>query len=325
MKECGNYRRYGHGWTRALVAVVFMVGAVMLAGCAASGNAGSEGELNSIGMTIQNTTNPFFVAEGEGAKAAAKEMGASITVQNGDQDVATQSNQIDTFAQQQDDLIVIDAVDTKAVGPAVERAKEAGIPVVAIDVGAKGADATITTDNVQAGEIACEYMAEQLDGKGKVGILNGTPITAVNERVDGCKKALDKSQGIEIVADQRGNNSRDGGLSVATDMLTANPDIDAFFAINDPTAVGVELAAKQRGRDDLMITSVDGAKVAVDSIRSDDGLIIATAAQNPQELGRKGVEVGRKLVAGEELEEKTQLIPADLITPDTVGSYEPWG
>jgi ribose transport system substrate-binding protein len=309
------------------------LGLIALAGCGAGGGGGAEGDGEgeggpTIGVTIQNATNPFFKAEERGAEAAAKEIGAEVLFQHGNQDVATQTEVVDSFIRQQVDAIVIDAVDTTALGPAIERAKQADIPVVAIDVGAEGADVTITTDNVQAGEIACEYMAEQIDGEGQVGILNGTPITSVTDRVKGCNQALDRFPDIEVVANQRSDNSRDGGLAVGGDMLTANPGIRAIFAINDPGAIGVELAAEQRGitsRDELILTAVDGAKEAADSIKSDDGLMVATSAQDPEGMGRQGVVAAAKLAAGETVEPKTKLIPAKLITEENVDSYEPWG
>jgi len=317
---------------RVVVAVMVALGVIALAGCAAGGGGGAQGggggEGPTIGVTIQNATNPFFKAEERGAQAAAKEIGAKVLFQHGNQDVATQTEVVDTFIRQQVDAIVIDAVDTQALGPAIERAKQADIPVVAIDVGAEGADVTITTDNVQAGEIACDYMAEYIGGKGQVGILNGTPITSVTDRVKGCNQALNRYPDIEVVANQRSDNSRDGGLAVGGDMLTANPGIRAIFAINDPGAIGVELAAKQRdttSRDELVLTAVDGAEEAAVSIKNLDGLMIATSAQDPEGMGRQGVVAAAKLAAGEKVEPKTKLIPAKLITDKNVDSYEPWG
>jgi ribose transport system substrate-binding protein len=312
--------------------VVVALGVITLAGCAAGGGGGAQGGGGggglTIGVSVQNATNPFFKAEQKGAQAAAKKIGAKVLAQHGNQDVATQTNVVDSFIQQQVDAIVIDAVDTKALRPAIERAKNANIPVVAIDVGAEGADVTITTDNVQAGEIACKYMGEYIDGKGQVGILNGTPITSVTDRVKGCQTALDQFPDIEVVTNQRSDNSRDGGLAVGGDMLTANPGIRAIFAINDPGAIGIELAAKQRGvksRDQLILTAVDGAKEAADSIKSPDGLMVATSAQDPEGMGRRGVEAAAKLAAGKKVKPTTQLIPAKLITKKNVDSYKPWG
>jgi ribose transport system substrate-binding protein len=276
-----------------------------------------------IGVTVSNSTNPFFVAESDTVKSVGEEMGATVLSQEAKEDVQEQSNQIDQFITSGVSFIVIDPVDSDAVGPAVQRAIDAGIPVIGIDSVTKNASVSVTTNNTQAGEVSCKSLAEQLGGKGKIAILDGTPISAVADRVVGCKKTLEEYPDIEVVAEQRGDNSRDKALPVATDILTANPDIVGIFAINDPTAAGVELAAKQKGMD-IIITSVDGAKAAVDTITS-GGMITATAAQDPAALAKQGVELGFKLIDGEEPESTLIELPTELIDASTAADYTPWG
>lgn len=308
--------------------------AAVVAGCGGtdSNNASSSGggsgadaggKVTKIGVTVQNNTNPFFVAEAKTVEAEGAKLGAKVFSANGNQDVPTQSNQVDQFIREKVDFIVIDAVDSKGLGPAVLRAKQAKIPVIAIDVAASGADATITTNNKQAGQISCESLVAQMGGKGNLAILDGTPISAVSDRVDGCKEVLAKHPEVKVVASQRGDNGRDKALSVAGDILTANPNVDAFFAINDPTATGVELAAKQKGKD-LVISSVDGAQVAVNSIMK-KGLIVATAAQDPAALARKGVETGVLLASGKKPAETTLELPTTLVDAKSAATYKPWG
>lgn len=96
-------------------------------------------------------------------------------------------SQIDNFIAAKVDMIILNAADSKGIGPAVKRAKDAGIVVVAVDVAAEGADATITSDNTQAGEMACKYITDRLKGKGNVVIINGPPVSAVQNRVEGCQ------------------------------------------------------------------------------------------------------------------------------------------
>lgn len=315
--------RFAH---RTLLAGAFAL-ATVTAGCGATEDEGSAsaggGKVAKIGVTVQNNTNPFFVAEAETVEAEGKKLGAKVLSANGNQDVPTQSNQVDQFVREKVDFIVIDAVDSKGLGPAVLRAKQAGIPVVAIDVAARGSDATITTNNRQAGQISCESLVDQMGGSGELAILDGTPISAVSDRVDGCKEVLAKNPGVEVVASQRGDNGKDKAFSVAGDILTAHPDVKAFFAINDPTATGVESAAKQKGKE-VIITSVDGAKVAVDSIRG-DGQITATAAQDPVALARKGVDIGLQLMKGEKPAQTELELPTKLIDAKSAETYEPWG
>lgn len=120
-------------------------------------------------------------------------------------------------------------MDSQAIGAAIKRAEAAGIPVVAVDSTADGAQATITTDNVTAGKQACEYIAEKLNGEGSMLIVNGPPVSGVIDRVVGCKEVIANYPGITILSDgQNGIGTREGGLNVTTGLLTANNDVDAI-------------------------------------------------------------------------------------------------
>ena len=313
---------------RAVIGTAVSIAAISvlaLSGCAAGGGAGGSGSgAVKIGLTISNSTNPFYVKETKTGESYGKSLGATVLSQVANEDVQTQSNQIDQFITAGVSFIIIDPADSDGIGPAVKRAVAANIPVIAVDNQAKNATANVTTDNTQAGQISCKSLAEQLGGKGKIAILDGTPVSAVTDRVDGCKKELaDNYPNIKIVADQRGDNSRDGALPLATDILTANPDLVGVFAINDPSAVGVQLAAQQKGVK-IIITSVDGASTATDVIKA-KGLITATAAQDPGALVKKGIDIGMDLLKKKKPAETTTKVATKLIDASNVDSYTPWG
>ena len=161
--------------------------------------------------------------------------------------------------------------------------------MVAVDVGAEGGvDATVTSNNKQAGQLDGKYVADRLKGKGQIVIVNGPPVSAVTDRVAGFFEEIKKSPGIKILSqDQNAGGSRDGGLRVMTDLLTALPKIDAVFAINDPSAIGCDLAAKQAQRKDFFIVGVDRAPDVVPSLKDKDSLIVASAAQDPYTMSGK--------------------------------------
>ena len=158
--------------------------------------AASAKDLNAIGITLGSLGNPFFVALAKGAEAKAKEINPNVKVNtaSADYDLNKQFNQIDNFIASGVDMILLNAADAKAIAPAVKRAQAAGIVVVAVDVAAAGADATVQTNNVQAGEIACQYIVDKLGAKGgNVIIQNGPQVSAVIDRVKGCKEVLAKN------------------------------------------------------------------------------------------------------------------------------------
>ncbi|MBV8329523.1 MAG: substrate-binding domain-containing protein, partial [Verrucomicrobia bacterium] len=208
----------------------------------------AQKKLNGVAVTVGDLGNPFFVQIAHGAEAAAKKINPTVkfTAQSSGYDVNTQTNQVDNFVASGANLILLNAADSKGIAPAVIRAKAAGVTVVAVDVGAEGGvDATITSNNKQAGQLDGKFVADRLKGKGQVVIVNGPPVTAVIDRVAGFTEVIKLYPDIKILSqDQNAGGSRDGGLRVMTDLLTAFPKLDAVFAINDPTAIGCDLAAK---------------------------------------------------------------------------------
>ena len=284
--------------------------------------------LKAVGVSMGNMGNPFFVTLAKGAEEKAKELGGDkvkVTVDSADDDLGKQTNQIDNFIAAKVDLILLNPVHPEGIMPAVLRAKEAGIPVIAVDAAAEGVNAMITSNNVQAGEKACQFIVDRLKGKGDVVIIDGPPVTAVTDRIKGCKAVFAKNPGIKILSDnQNGRGSREGGLETMSNLLTAFPKIDAVFAINDPTATGADLAARQAQRTELFITGVDGAPVAVEALKDKDSLFLATAAQNPLRMAKEGVETGYQIKQGKTPKEATILIPVELITRDNVAQYQGW-
>src|ERR1700680_2950909 len=285
-------------------------------------------KLDSVALTVGDLGNPFFVQIAHGAEYEAKHINDKVkfTALSSNYDVNNQTNQIDNFISSNVNLILLGAANSKGIAAAVMRAKQAGITVVAVDVGAEGGvDATVTSNNKQAGSKDGAYVAERLKGKGQIVIINGPPVTAVTDRVAGFLEEIKKSPDIKILSqDQNAGGSRDGGLRVMTDLLTAFPKIDAVFAINDPTAIGCDLAAKQAQRKDFFIVGVDGAPDIVPSLKDPDSLIMASASQDPYTMSGKAVEIGNDILNGKKPEQALTLIPVDLITKENVDQYKGW-
>lgn len=294
-----------------------------------TGGSGEAQDLKAVGVTVGDLGNPFFVQVGEGAKAAAQRLGGDAikaTVVSSGYDLNQQINQIENFISSGVNLILLNAADSKGIAPAVRAAKEAGVTVVAVDVEAEGGvDATVTSNNVQAGELACQFIVDRLNGEGNVVIINGPPVSAVIDRVNGCESVFEKNPGINVLSrDQNAEGSREGGLRVMGDLLTSFSDIDAVFAINDPTAIGAELAAKQAGRSNFFIVGVDGAPEAVEVLKRPDSLFIATAAQDPFRMAETAVEVGNDILQGNPPDDEKVLVPVQLITQENVNEYKGW-
>ncbi|AHF77436.1 Periplasmic binding protein/LacI transcriptionalregulator [Sodalis praecaptivus] len=285
-------------------------------------------ELKSIGVTVGDLANPFFVQITKGAERKARELAGdkvNVTLVSSGYDLGQQVAQIDNFIAAKVDMIILNAADSQGIGPAVKRARDAGIVVVAVDVAAEGADATITSDNTQAGAMACHYIADRLKQKGNVVIINGPPVSAVQNRVEGCMTELKKYPAIKLLSyNQNAKGSREGGLEVMTSLLSANPHIDGVFAINDPTAIGADLAAKQAQRKEFFIVGVDGSPDGEEALKRQNSLFVATPAQDPQVMASKAVEIGYDILQGKPAPKQPVLIPVTLIDRTSVNQYKGW-
>ncbi len=301
---------------------------VLLGGVLETSTLAETKKLDSVALTVGDLGNPFFVQVAHGAEAQAKHINDKVqfTALSSNYDVDNQSNQIDKFVSSHVNLILLGAADSKGIAPAVQRAKQAGVTVVAVDVGAEGGvDATVTSNNKQAGTEDGVYLAKRLNGKGQIVIVNGPPVTAVTDRVTGFLEEIKKHPDIKILSqDQNAGGNREGGLRVMSGLLTAFKQIDAVFAINDPTAIGCDLAAKQAQRKEFFILGVDGSPDIVPFLKDPASLIAATAAQDPYLMAEEAVKIGYDDMEGKKPKDELTLIPVGLITRENVDRYAGW-
>lgn len=302
----------------------FLVGSALAVALAMPASAK---ELQKIGISVGLLGNPFFVATIKGIEDRAKEINPKVQVTSvsADYDLNKQVSQIDSFIAAGVDIIMLNAVDAKAIAPAVKKAEAAGVVVAAFDVSAPGADVTVMTNNVKAGEEACQYIVDELKGKGNVVIINGPAASSVIERVQGCKKVLAQSPDIKLLSDdQNAQGSRDGGLQVMQGLLTRFDKVDAVFAINDPTAIGAELAARQLNRHEFFITAVDGAPDIEKELASGNSMIKASASQDPYVMAGQALRLGVDVFNGKKPADSTVLLDPALITAKNIKDYKGW-
>lgn len=275
----------------------------------------------SIAMLVGDLGNPFFLQVSKSAEIEAKLRGGQNTffsIASSGYDLDRQILQLENFVQTGYDLILLNAADSKKIKTAVENARAAGAIIIAIDVEAEGAHALVTSDNNLAGRLACEFLAKRLNYQGKVIILNGPPVSAIYKRVEGCKHILENHPDIEVLSsDQNAGASLAGGLSSMSDLMTRHDKIDAIFAINDPTAIGADLAAQQSNRHDFFIVSVDGSPDGLKALSTHNSRIVATVAQYPDLMAEAAIDVGFQLLAGKRHIIKELSIPVKLITNNT--------
>ncbi|QNK87364.1 ribose ABC transporter substrate-binding protein RbsB [Sporosarcina sp. resist] len=267
---------------------------------------GGEGSYK-IGFSISTLNNPFFVTLSEGAKEQAKEMDATLTVIDAQDDAAKQASDVEDLIQQGVDLILINPTDSSAVVAAVESANNAGIPVITVDRSSEGGDVVshIASDNKAGGELAGQFLAELVGDGAKVVELEG---------IAGSSAARDRGMGfneivkgkLDIVAKQTANFNRAEGLTVMENIMQANPDIKGVFAHNDEMALGALEAIEAAGKE-VKVVGFDATDDAVKSVEA--GKLAGTVAQKPDLIGKKAVEAAVLSLKGETVEAS---IPVEL-------------
>lgn len=280
---------------------------------------GADGDA-TIGLSVSTLQNPFFVSLRDGAQEAADAAGAQLLVADAQDDAQTQANDIEDLITQGVDVIVVNPVDSSAIVSSIESANSAGIPVLTVDRGADGGEVVshIASDNVLGGELAGEYLFDQIGGQGQVAQLEGVAGTsAARDRGQGFQNALDAAGDVELVASQTANFNREEGLNVAENILQANAALDGFFAQNDEMALGAVEAARGAGAD-LVIVGFDATDDALAAIEAGD--MDATIAQQPVEMGRTAVENAIAVAQGESVDAEVG-VDVQLVTAENVGEF----
>lgn len=268
-----------------------------------------------VGVSISTLNNPFFVSLEEGINNLAEENGTKIKSLDAQNDTAKQTNDVDDLIQQGVDILLINPVDSSAITPAVESANAKGIPVITIDRSSESGKilALVASDNVEGGEMAAEYI-KQISGENVETVqLEGVPgASASRERGKGFMNIAEES--LNVIDSQTANFDRAEGLTVMENMLQANPSIKAVFAQNDEMALGAIEAIKAAGLSgSIQVVGFDGTEDGINSVKT--GVLSATVAQQPEEMGRLALQAAFDHFAGITIDEYIPS-PLELITKD---------
>ena len=268
-----------------------------------------------IGLSVLTLTNPFFKEIADKMAEEASKHGYTVAVVSGEFDPSRQQNQVKDFIVQKVAAIVLTPCDSKAIGPAIQEANAAGIPVFTADIAclAPGAKVVshIATDNFGGGKEAAKAMIEALGEQGgRIAIIHHKPVESCILRVNGFREIIDQHPAIKIVAELPGGGVKDQGYKAAEDMLQAHPDLAGIFAINDPSALGARAAIEKAGKaNQIKLIGFDGQPEGKQAIK--EGKIYADPIQFPDRIGIETVRTIIKHFSGEAVPPQT-LIPTAL-------------
>ena len=275
----------------------------------------------TVAISVLTTENPYFNVIIESLTAEAEKHGYDVLATSGEYDVAKQQNQVKDFIVKQVSAIVLCPCESKSIGPAIEEANAAGIPVFTADIACLAPNAKIVshiaTDNLGGGREAGTAMIEALgESGGKVVILDYKSAESCLLRVQGFKEVIQAhneaqpGSKIDIVMELPGEGKKERGYKAAQDAIQTHPDLAGIFAINDPSALGARAALEKAGKEDqIKIIGFDGQPEGKQAIK--DGKIYADPIQFPDEIGRKTMQTILAYLRGDEIEPEI-LIPTKL-------------
>lgn len=304
---------------RILAAILTVAMTISLAACgakeqpAAGGDTAVEeagdtkAEQLKIGVSLPNQTNVFFLQIVDGIKSALNSETDEVVIADANGDQNKQLNDVTDMINQGCNVIALSPINSEGVRATLEYCKEAGVPVIAFNVGVADnlkslVETTIVSDNEVAGHMCAQALAEAIGGKGKVVEVTFSTTTTCYQRQKGFEDEIAENYpDIEIVQSKDVEKATsDYSQPIMVDFINANPDITGVFCINDPTARGAIAAIKEAGlTDKIKVVSVDGSDEGKGFIRT--GEMVASAAQQPELIGQKVSETAYKLLAGEEV------------------------
>jgi rsbT co-antagonist protein RsbR len=263
---------------------------------------------------------PFWTIAEHGARERARELDITLVMRHCSDDLEMAAS-IHSLIQQQVDAIVIAAMDSSHPDflAALEQARAAGIPIVAVDVPIPfPISCLVRSDDLRGAAAGATYLAERMGGHGKVIHLQGAIGAPVAQlRSAGVHQVLDRHPGIEIVETDQGQWNRAITLSALRALLADHRDVRGVIAANDPMALGAIDALSEIGQlDGVIVIGVDGDPDALIAI--EEGRMAGTIRRSPYQLGRTGIEIANAILRGDAVPTEVLLDDMALVTTENI-------
>ncbi|HEX2130988.1 MAG TPA: sugar ABC transporter substrate-binding protein [Actinophytocola sp.] len=308
--------------TRVLPAAL-AVAALALTGCADPGDSGAV----KLGYVVNFGSHEWYQNVIKGAEDTAKEAGFEFEWADANVDLSKQITQAENMLTQGVDVLMLSPVDPDGLSSVMSQAAESEVPVVTESNTVPGAETAVGIENLEAakllGEWAGDHITNTMGTTAKILIVGLPTQVDTRDRVAGFKQGLEASGAdYEIVQEVNGGGLKDQALDVSADAITAHPDINMIFGINDDSALGGTQAYQEAGLDMSKLTTlgfgVEGraGKTALTS----GGPYKAGLAMFPEYVGRALVEQAKALTEGEDVPERT-VTPATVVTAENLGDY----
>jgi ribose transport system substrate-binding protein len=279
----------------------------------------------TFAMVQINQQALFFNQMNSGAEAAAKAASDELVIFNANNDPAAQNSAIETYIQQGVDGIIVVAIDTNGIMPAVQQAADAGIPVVAVDAvlpeGPQAAQVGVNNKSAGAdmGAFFLDYLASDMGGAAKIGVVGALNSSIQNIRQDGFVEKITGAEGVTDAGVVDGQNVQDLALAAAENLITANPDLSAIYATGEPALLGAVAAVESQGKQDSV--EIFGWDLTAQAIRGiDEGYVAAVIQQDPAGMGAAAVGALKTLSGGGTVD-PIIAVPVTIVTRENVDTF----
>ncbi|KAB7732989.1 substrate-binding domain-containing protein [Rudanella paleaurantiibacter] len=282
----------------------------------------ADGKKLVIGASMLSMQHEFVVNVHDEMTKKAEETGIELITVDAERSAIKQVEQIESFIAQNVDAIILNPAEVEACSPAVSKALAANIPIINVnsETGVKPT-AFVGSDDVEAGRIAMQYLADKLGGKGNVVMLEGYMGQAGQlKRAQGAMEVLKKYPNMKMLANQTAEWDRAKGMALMENWIQAyGNQINAVFAHNDEMGLGAVKALVDAGlKDKIMVVSIDAIPDALQAMQK--GTLDATVFQNAQQQGAKAVETAIKAAKKQPFDKET-LIPFQLVTKENMAQF----
>jgi len=256
----------------------------------------------TIGVSLAQDDNPFYIAMLRGIRARAQELGWDVATVSANEDKVKQINGVQDLVARGVKGVLISPIDAVGVNAAYDAAKAANIPIVSVARGSTSPNQTlhVAMDEKQIGRDIAEWTAKAIGGEGKVAMLLGPSGAPTFRNLgDGYSEVMAKYPKIQIVSKQDGPLTRERGVKQTEDALVAHPDLKAIYTANDDVALGAMQAVLAANKQTL-VTGMNGVPPALRAVK--DGKLAMTIELNPVLWGRLGVDVLAQYLKGDKVE-----------------------
>ena len=256
----------------------------------------------TIGVSLAQDDNPFYIAMLRGIRARAQELGWEVATVSANEDKVKQINGVQDLVARGVKGVLISPIDAVGVNAAYDAAKAGNVPIVSVARGSTSPNQTlhVAMDEKQIGRDIAEWTAKTIGGEGKVAMLLGPSGAPTFRNLgDGYTEVMAKHPKIQIVSKSDGPLTRERGVKQTEDALVANPDLKAIYTANDDVALGAMQAVLAANKNTL-VTGMNGVPPALRAVK--DGKMAMTIELNPVLWGRLGVDVLAQYLKGDKVE-----------------------